>query len=271
MPLMESILLIGEKLNSSRAEAKRILEQRDEDALITLVREQIEGGAGYVDINAAMLLKAEREALRWGAFLARDRSGARVMLDSPDADLLLSLAAELGETCIVNSLSCDADLLDAALPVLAPSGAGIVVMLKDRAGVPSSIDDKMALAAKAAAAGRMAGIAPRRLFIDPVVMPLATTPAGPRATLDVLGELARRYPEHPRIVGLSNVSFGLPERAIVNRAFGAMCVSSGASALICDTTDRELVRMLEAADALAGRDAGCRRYLSSYRAGRSGA
>lgn len=265
---MDAMLLIGEKLNSSRSEAKRIFAARDGEALLALARAQIEGGASFVDLNAAMLMDGEEEALRWAGRLLRERLGARVVFDGSDAALLARLAAEFGEGCIVNSLPCDDEPLGASLAALSRAGAGAVVMLKDRAGVPASPGGRVALADLAVRRARESGIPPGRILLDPVVMPAATG-GGLLVALETLREVTARHPDYGRIAGLSNVSFGLPERALVNRTFAAMLVASGATALICDTTDRELARTLAAAEAIAGADPGCKRYLSAYRAGRA--
>jgi cobalamin-dependent methionine synthase I len=266
---METTLCIGEKLNSSRFDAKRIFTSRDANALLSLARAQIEGGASLVDINAALLMGEEEAAMRWAARLVHEQLGVRTMIDSADVDLLLRAAAEFGAQCIINSLPCDAETLDAALPPVSRSGAGAVVMLKGRSGIPPSLEAKMALAEMAVARGKRARIPAERLFIDPIVLPLATTTRGAAATFESLRELAKRYPEHPRIVGLSNVSFGLPERRLVNRTFAAMLTDAGATALICDTTDAELMKTLAVGEALVGRDTACKRFLSLHRTGRA--
>ena len=263
--VMDTILLVGEQLNSSRPEARRIFAERDGAALLSLARSQVEGGASLVDLNAAMLMDGEGDALRWGGRLLRESLGASIVFDGSDESLLVRLAAEFGAGCVVNSLSCDDETLVPALAALARTGAGAVVMLKSRAGVPASSDGRVALADLAVRRASEAGIAPDRIFLDPVIMPAATSPDGSLAALETLRTLAARHPGYGRIAGLSNVSYGLPERALVNRTFAAMLVSAGATALVCDTTDRELARSLAAASAIAGVDPGCKRYLRAFR------
>jgi 5-methyltetrahydrofolate corrinoid/iron sulfur protein methyltransferase len=262
------MLLIGEKLNSSRPSVKRILEERDESALLAIAGAQTAGGASVLDINASMLMDDEGDALRWGARTVRDKLGARVMLDSPNAQLLQQVAREFGEDAILNSLMCDADALSEAFPIASETGSGIVVMLKDRAGIPDSVAGKIALAERAVKIASSTGCAPENVFIDPVLTPIATVRCGLHGVLDTVRELAKRFPACHRVCGLSNISFGMPERRLLNRCFAAMLIASGVSALICDTTDRDLMREIGASGALAGLDPGCRAFLDSYRAGR---
>jgi 5-methyltetrahydrofolate--homocysteine methyltransferase len=102
------------------------------------------------------------------------------------------------------------------------------------------------------------------LFIDPVFQPIATG-ADLRVVLETLDLLANEVPSPRTVGGLSNVSFGLPMRRLVNRTFLAMAVSRRLSAVICDPTDQGLLDVLAASEALAGLDEGCRRLLRRYR------
>jgi 5-methyltetrahydrofolate corrinoid/iron sulfur protein methyltransferase len=262
---MDAILLIGEKLNSTHSSVRRILEERDARAFRALVEAQIEGGASCIDLNASMLMSGEEEALRWGADIVRGAFGARIMIDSPDRGILARLAGEYGEGCIVNSISADGEALDEILPVAARAGAGAVVMLKDMKGIPQSAGEKLSLAARVSSRGAKSGIAPEKLFIDPVFLPVATASEGLGAALECIRGIRESLPAHRTIGGLSNVSFGLPERKMINRSFAAMAAAFGVSALICDTTDRELVKILKASEILSGRDPGCRKFLEWYR------
>jgi cobalamin-dependent methionine synthase I len=262
---MNGIILIGETLNSTRPSVRRVFAERDESAFLSLARAQIDGGASILDLNASMLMEGERDALRWGCRIVREKLRLPVMIDSPDAAVLAELAAEFDSEVIVNSFTADRRILDETLPTVSRAGAGAVVMLKDSRGIPPSVRGRMELAERAVAQASKHGIMPGRLFIDPVFTPLATSPNGLIATLECAAMLAQRFPAHQRIGGLSNVSYGLPERRLVNRTFAAMAVSHGMTALICDTTDRELIKALRASEALAGVDPNCRRFLHSYR------
>ena len=109
---------------------------------------------------------------------------------------------------------------------------------------------------------------PEKIFFDPVFQPVATGSEGLGTALATLRALTAELPEYHRVGGLSNVSYGLPKRKVVNSAFLSMAVSHGLDAVICDPTDGKLVDNIKASEALAGIDPGCLRYLKHYRAGR---
>ena len=262
---MAGVLLIGEKLNSSRPSAKRIFEERNGEALIAAAGEQIAGGASCIDLNASMLMGGEADALRWAARMVREKLGVRIMLDSPDARLLIDVGSEFGNDAILNSLTCDGDTLPAALAAVSRVGAGVVVMLKEKAGIPETVAGRIGLADRVAAIASSAGYPPAKMFIDPVFTPLATSRGGMLTVLETVRELGNRLPGFGRIGGLSNTSFGLPERKLLNRTFAGMLIASGMNALICDTTDRDLMRTIKASEALAGLDPNCRSFLEFHR------
>jgi 5-methyltetrahydrofolate--homocysteine methyltransferase len=267
---MNGTLIIGERLNSSIASSRAILEARDERALLELAGRQVAAGAVWLDINASMLRGAELETIRWAAQAVLDHTPAGVCADSPDEAVLRACAAEFGDRCLLNSITAEEETLRSILPEAAGYGSAVVVMLKTSAGIPPVPGERAALARRAADIADEAGIPPDRLFLDPVLQPIATG-ADMQIVLQTLDLLAGEFPDRHRVGGLSNVSFGLPMRRLVNRTFLALAVSRGLTAAICDPTDQRLLDVLAAAEALSGLDPGCRRLLRHYRGrGRTG-
>ena len=262
---MSDILLIGERINSSNKRVRRILETRDQEALIQLAAAQVQGGASYIDINASMLMGDEKPALEWAARCITEQLDAGVSLDSPDMDVLLEMPATVQGPVLLNSITCDENGLNLTFGAAAEHGASVIVMLKSRDGIPETAEGRIELAGRIDAAAEAAGVPPSRIFIDPVFSPLATSAEGMRVVLGTIAALRRKYPEHHRIGGLSNISYGLPRRKLINRTFLAMALSHGLDAVICDTTDPALMDTLTASEPLIGNDPGCRRFLQSYR------
>ena len=262
---MSKLRIIGEILNSSNASARAIYEKRDTEALLDSAKRQLDAGAFALDINASMLMEDERETLLWAAREIREKLDAIVSLDSPDAALLLDLAPEFGKQAILNSFTADQDQIEAALTVMAETGASAVVMLKDKRGVPETAMLRLELASRISALASASGVPHERIFLDPILTPVATTPGGLEIALDTIGALKRNFPNFPSIGGVSNVSFGLPKRRLVNSTFLAMAQSRGLDAAICDPTDGKIIAVLAAANAIDGTDPGCRRFLKFHR------
>ena len=262
---MSNLRIIGELLNSSNTSARAIYERRDEEALLDMAKRQLDAGAFAVDLNTSMLMREERDALLWAARAIKEKLDSYVSLDSPDAALLLDLEPEFGEYAILNSFTADQDQIEAALPVIAATGASAVIMLKDRNGVPATSMLRLELASKVSTLASASGAPHERIFLDPILTPAATTPGGLEIALDTIRALKRNFPNFSSIGGLSNVSFGLPRRRLVNSTFLAMALSRGLDATICDPTDEKIVAVLAAAEAIDGTDPGCRRFLKFHR------
>jgi len=262
----DETIIIGEKLNSTNAKIRKIFENRDLEALLSTAGGQVEAGASWIDINAAMLMDKELESLLWAGKAILENFDKGISADSPDVAVLEKCAAEFGERCIVNSLTADEEILGKMLPILAQAGAGAIIMLKTVDGIPPRTDERLGLAREAVITAKESGLAPDKIFFDPVFQPVATGSEGLGTALTTLRALAAELPEFHRVGGLSNVSYGLPKRKAVNSAFLAMAVSHGLDAVICDPADGKLVDLLKASEALAGIDPGCLRYLKHYRA-----
>ncbi|HUV36994.1 MAG TPA: dihydropteroate synthase [Patescibacteria group bacterium] len=267
---MTDILLIGERINSTNKRIRQILEIRDETALLHVAREQVQGGASFIDINASMLMKEEEQTLRWAAGCITAVMDVGVSLDSPNIDVLSGVLPEIRGRVMLNSFTCDEEPLERAINAIAGYGASVIVMLKSRDGIPETVDGRMHLAGRIAAAADAAGASPSRIYIDPVFSPIATSANGMQVTLATLGALRASFPGYHRIGGLSNVSYGMPKRKLINRTSLAMVLSHGLDAVICDTTDPALMETAMASGTIIGLDPGCRRFLQSYREKRFG-
>ena len=263
--MISKILIIGERLNSSNPRVKKLFQEQNDGELLDVAQEQVAGGASYIDLNASMIMKGEEEALRWGARIVSTNLEAGVSLDSPNTDVLLKVIPEFGSRAILNSLTTDEEVLGEALPVVSDCGGGVVVILKSREGIPATADGRLSLAETVVTAVSKAGIPPGKVFLDPIFSPLATSMGGLSVALETIAGLRREYPEFQRIGGLSNISFGLPSRRLLNRTFLAMVLSQGLTAVICDSTDRRIVETLKTSEAILGLDPGIRNFLQFYR------
>ena len=262
---MSHICIIGERLNSTSEEVQRILHSRDAGALIELARKQLEGGASVLDINASMLMDDEEDSAVWAADTITDALSIPIAFDSPSTGVLLRSISRFGGDAFCNSLTCDDDVLGDGLPAIAEAGAGVFIMLKSAAGIPDTAGGRIELAERAVSRCEKAGIPPERVYLDPLFSPLATTQGGLAIVLETIVLLSEHFPACNRIGGLSNISFGLPMRRLLNRTFLAMAVAAGLTAVICDPTDEKLMETLKVAEALTGLDPGCRDLLGYHR------
>ena len=259
------MLIIGELLNSSNTRIRDIFDRRDEKSLLEVAEAQITAGASALDLNASMLMADEREGLLWAARTVRTEYGTVVSLDTPDTELLIDMAAQFTDGAILNSFTADEGQIELAIQTAARTGCSVIIMLKSGEGIPETAMMRLGLASMVASVARRAGVDTSRLLLDPVLTPLATARHGLGVALETIEGLDRNFPNFRTVAGISNVSFGLPRRKLVNRTFLAMALARGLDAAICDPTDPEIIGTLRAAEAVTGTDPGCRGFLAHHR------
>ena len=260
------MILIGEKLNGFIPAMGRALAARDEAYVRRWARRQWEAGADYLDVCASGTGN-EEEALFWLIGVVQSEVDAPLSLDSPNAHVLEAAMRRVKRPALVNSISLEGGKAQRLLPQIAAQGHSCVALLLN-GGVPADAKGRMAAFEQILALADAHGLPRERLFIDPLVTALATDEKALRVFAQCCREIRARQSGVHLVGGASNVSFGLPARRHVNRAFLALALSAGLDSAICDPTDPDIQGILYAARALLGEDERGGEYLRAYRAGR---
>jgi cobalamin-dependent methionine synthase I len=252
------LTIIGERLNASRDEFRSRLTDRDSEFVVNEARRQQQAGASHLDVNAGAGPKHTDDTLWLLATIVPalgDNTG--LLLSSDSADCVSRALEQLKGRAhtIVNPVTDDTKLIAAIAPLAAAHKAGLVAAIDHAQPLPS--------AEKRHAEFSALGIPDERLYFDAQVLPLAHQTSAPQALLQSLPALRQRFPRAHLLAGVSNVSFNVPRRSLLNRTFAAMLIAAGADALLCDPCDKRLRETLVAARALAGKDDFLTDYLAS--------
>jgi 5-methyltetrahydrofolate--homocysteine methyltransferase len=137
-------------------------------------------------------------------------------------------------------------------------------------GMPESVDGRLEVARDLHKRLTAAGVASDHIYFDPLIRPISTNPDQALAAIDATRRIMTELAGVHTICGLSNVSFGLPRRNLLNRAFLALLIGAGLDATIIDPIEPGMMSTLLAASALVGRDEYCMNYIAAERAGRLG-
>jgi len=266
--MSDEFVIIGERLNSSSARVKDLFNRRDTDAVRELAKRQLDAGAKYIDVNASMLMDEEIPTIRWVADIVLNELGGKISVDSADQKVLITLAEEFRERAVLNSVACDEDILREVFETAGKTGSKVIVMLKDRESLPTTVSKRMELCERLERVLNEVGFDAENILVDPIITPVATSKSGANVFVESLLEISKSFPQYRTVCGVSNVSFGLPDRKVVNRAFIAVAIWAGLDAAICDPTDGALVDTIFSAMALSGRDKNCIAYLKRYRSRR---
>lgn len=265
-----TVIIIGEKLNGFIKATAEAISTRDEAYLKELALLQEQAGADYLDVCAADG-EREVETLRWLVSLAQSASDLPICLDSPNPDSIAAVLPLCKRAGIVNSVSLEPGKIETLFPLVADSEWKIIALLCSNAGVPESVSGRMELFERILDEAKRYGIDESRLLIDPVLHSLATDDSSFATFAACAREIRSRSKLVHIVSGLSNISFGLPARALVNRAFLVLAMQAGMDCAILNPLDRELTGLLYAARALLGEDEYCMDYISAFREKRFGA
>lgn len=204
--------------------------------------------------------------MAWALGVIRSRTDRPPSLDSSDPVVLETGLELCGDSKpFINSVSGEISRMEVVLPLAARYGCPLVALAMDESGIPKTPGERLEVCKRIIGKARELDIPEQDVFFDPLVLPVGTDHTQARVTLETLEMIAKEIPGARTVLGLSNVSFGLPNRSLLNCALLAMAISIGLDAALMDPTDKGLRAMVFAAEAVAGRDAFCSRYLKAYR------
>jgi len=260
------MLIIAERINATRSRIARALRQRDAAVIAREARVQTEAGASYIDVNAGAVPAREIEDLEWAVGIVRQSTDLPLCIDSPNpAVLRRGLELLKGGPAMINSVTGEAAKMKAVLPLAAEFGCLLVALAMDDRGLPETAQKRVEIASKIVKAAEAHGVERARIYLDPCIQPLSTSPAQAEAVRAAVGEIMRALPGVHTTCGLSNISFGLPDRALLNRTYLACLIAAGLDSAIVDPTAEGIMDTVRAAEALAGRDEYCIEYIRALR------
>jgi cobalamin-dependent methionine synthase I len=249
--------------------------------LRALAKHQVDAGAAFLDVNVdevSLKLDEQIEAMRWLVGVIGPFSEVPLSIDSSNLEIIEAGMAVAGDSAgapLLNSASLErVEALDLAVA----AGGPVVVTAAGDAGMPSNAEERVENAGRMIEAALERGIALDRLYVDPLVFPISVDGEFGEHCLAAIRELRERHgPEIHITGGMSNVSFGLPNRRLINDAFLMLAIDAGADSGIIDpianppqrtlALDRSARPIQLALDVLSGADRHCRSYMKAYRAG----
>ncbi|MEA4854384.1 MAG: dihydropteroate synthase [Christensenella sp.] len=260
------MIVIGEKLNSSIPSTLEGLNTKNEEFVTDLAARQAAAGAQYLDINTGMC-ENEQEMLVWTAKLAMDAApDCRLMPDSTNPAALRFLFEKLApKNAIINSVTLEEDRLNGVLPIVKEYKTGIVAMPLDADGIPKTAQRRVENARRLIEILRENGVCDTDIYVDIVVEAAATGWDAPKEALLATRLLREEFPAVHLLAGLSNISFGLPKRGVINQAFLACALTEGLDAAIMDITNPAMKLQLFAVEMILGKDEYCMNYLQAFR------
>jgi 5-methyltetrahydrofolate--homocysteine methyltransferase len=262
------MLIIGERINSSRKPIAEAIVSRNAVFIQGEAKAQATAGADYLDVNAGTFVGEEAKHLRWVIETVQEVVDLPLCIDSPDPAVIKAMIPSVKKTPMVNSITLEPSRLEGILPLVAQHKTKVIALCQSGDSIADTAEAKVRMAGQLVEKVKAAGISLDNLYIDPLVYPLATNDRSALATLDAIGQIMRQFSGVHTTCGLTNVSYGLPDRKLVNRTFLVAAIARGLDSAILDPTDRRLLGTLKAALMIAGKDEFCMGYITAFREGR---
>jgi 5-methyltetrahydrofolate--homocysteine methyltransferase len=257
------LVIIGEKINpTGRKKMAEALQTGNLDYVRSLAVEQVKTGADVLDINVGVAGMDDVAMMPEIVKLVTDCVDVPLCLDSPNPKALAAGLAIAPGKPLVNSVSGEESRLMEILPLVKDRGCAVIGLVMDDNGIPPTPEGRLKIAEKIIERAVQMGIPAEDVVIDPLVMAVGSDSLAGKVTLRTV-ELVREKLGANINLGASNVSFGLPDRPIVNMAFLALVMGAGATCAITDPM--KITSFIRATDLLLGRDDYGMRYIRYYR------
>ena len=260
----EPFCVIGERLNPTGKKALQAeLREGKLDLVRKFAREQKGAGARVLDVNCGLPGIDEAAMIRQVVSVVTSETGMPLCIDTLSAEAVESALRLYPGRALFNSISSEAVRLEKILPIVAKYGAAIIVLPLDDAGIPDSVEGRAANVRRVWAEAEKYGYIKEDLVVDGLVMTVSANPEAAKLTLDTIEWVSREW-QGCTVCGLSNVSFGLPRRDLVNRAFLCAAISRGLTMAIANPMNADIMESAMATDVLFGRDAQALNFISAF-------
>lgn len=264
------MIIIGEKINGTIPSVKDAIAARNEDVIRNLAITQTEAGADYLDVCAGTAPEVETETLIWLMKVVQDMVDTPLCIDSPNARVIKEVLHLAKRPGLINSVSAEGDKCEVIFPLLEGTDWQVIALTCDNKGIPSNVESRVEICKGLVEKAQAHGITPDRIHIDPLVLALSADNKSLLNFTETLKQVKELYPTIKVTSGLSNISFGMPLRKVVNQGFLTIALYAGMDSAILDPSNREMLATILAAEALLGRDRLCRNFSNAFRKNKIG-
>ena len=263
------MIIIGENINATIPRIKDLIVNHDEAALIELAIRQEKAGANIIDINVATGVGTAEDEIKdmiWLVELVKDKVNCKICVDSADTAVLRAgLEAGGDKVGLVNSVKATDSNIAEVLPIVAEFGLPVIALAMDENGISTDSAVRLRACEKVIKGAEVHNVPVENIFFDPLVMPVSTDINQGAATLETLKGIKDNFPQAKTVLAVSNVSFGLQKRTLINQSLIHMAQYLAVDALLINPLNEEFMLAVKAGETVMGRDRHCRKYSRAVR------
>ncbi|NFN85627.1 homocysteine methyltransferase [Clostridium sporogenes] len=262
--LIDGVKIIGERINPTGKKLfKEALRNNDTDYILKEAISQVECGADILDVNVGLPEINEEETMKKVIKEIQSIIDTPLQIDSNSPKVIEKALRVYNGKAIVNSVNGEDKVLDNVLPLIKKYGASIVGLTLDDKGIPKKAEERLKIAERIINKALEHGIKRKDIFIDCLVLTASAQQEDVRETLKAV-TLVKEKLNVKTILGVSNISFGLPNRELINKTFLAMSLQSGLDLPILNPNNKEMINIINAYKVLNNEDKGAATYIEKY-------
>lgn len=261
---IQDVHVIGERINpTGNKRMKAALQEHRLDEILAIAMEEVEGGADILDVNVGLPGINEKEMMVEVIKELQSVIDLPLQIDSTDPAVIQAALRVVNGVAIVNSVNGEAAVMERILPAVKKYGANVVGLTMDEDGIPESAQKRLEIGARIVETAQLYGIAKENVFLDCLTLTVSAQQSGAKETLKALRAIRQQLGVHT-VLGVSNISFGLPSRILLNQSFLTMAMQAGLSMPIMNPNQPAMMAAVRSYRVLQGIDADSQEYIRIY-------
>lgn len=256
-------VIIGERINpTGKSKFKQALRDHNIDYILEEGVKQEDSGAHILDVNVGLPEIDEAAMMETIVYELQSIMPIPLQIDTTNMEAMERALRIYNGKPMINSVNGKAEIMEQVFPLVKKYGGVVVGLALDEDGIPDTTEGRLAIAEKIYQTGEKYGISRKDIVIDALVMTMSTNNESAKITLDTVKEITARGGK--TVLGVSNISFGLPQRELINAAFFTMAMNNGLSAGIINPNAKAMRQAYDTFCVLGGYDAQCMNYIENY-------
>lgn len=261
---IQDVHVIGERINpTGNKRMKAALQEHRMDEILSIAMEEVEGGADILDVNVGLPGIDEKEMMVEVIKELQSVIDLPLQIDSTDPAVIRAALRAVNGVAIVNSVNGEAAVMESILPAVKKYGANVVGLTMDEDGIPACAQKRLEIGTRIVETAQRYGIAKERVFLDCLTLTVSAQQSGAKETLQALTAIREQLGVHT-VLGVSNISFGLPSRILLNQSFLTMAMQAGLSMPIMNPNQAAMMDAVRSYRVLQGIDVDSQEYIRIY-------
>ena len=261
---IQDVHVIGERINpTGNKRMKAALQEHRMDEILAIAMEEVEGGADILDVNVGLPGIDEKEMMVEVIKELQSVIDLPLQIDSTDPAVIRAALRAVNGVAIVNSGKGEAAVMESILPAVKKYGANVVGLTMDEDGIPACAQKRLEIGTRIVETAQRYGIAKERVFLDCLTLTVSAQQSGAKETLQALTAIREQLGVHT-VLGVSNISFGLPSRILLNQSFLTMAMQAGLSMPIMNPNQAAMMDAVRSYRVLQGIDVDSQEYIRIY-------